>query len=572
MLKALHIQNFIFIDKVHLSLSEGMHAITGESGAGKSILIGALKLSLGEKAGRRGLARNPKIPIYIESEWTLSSSAAVFLSLEGFALKAGDSVRLARFGVEGTLKASLNGKPCAVSLLKALAGYLVDIQSQHAQRTFLTPASQMAILDRYSGATALAKQVESIYETMVATGKKIDNLEVERVAAREEKNALYIILKQFEGLPLDDKAALYRLIHEHERLHHMQSNLEAMSAASYFLDSEEVGVFPSLSKVVKHVERLRGIPESEAWPSLIQEARMLLAEVQQALSGNLIEESLDVEKMAELDKKVSNIYSIQRQHRLQVEELYDFYQKTKERIEYLSSLDLSPEFFRGELMRLQVEYAEHAAALSVKRKAGANALSASVSSLLSRLEMGGTEFQVLLKKREVMASHGVEEVVFALTHKGKPPTPIADSASGGELSRLSLSLYVALSEKDSSNLLPSTMVLDEADSGVSGKASEAMTRLLKELSEAGAQVLAVTHQATLAVASKTHILVEKQERGRELLTLVHSLDKREMRQLELARLVGGQHDSAMQHADTILAHEEGAPEKKERAKPKKKSP
>ena len=535
MLTHLSIRDLVIVRELALDFRAGMSALTGETGAGKSILIDALGLSLGDKANA-GMIRDGCERAEVCSEFDLSDCPRAADWLRAHDLDDEDQCLLRRVLVrEGRSRAYINGRPAPQSALRELGALLLDIHGQHAHQSLMRAAAQRRLLDAYAGLQPQVEAVARAFQTLQETRRALETLQE---AARDRGNRLDYLDFQIEELePLIDSAArLAELEAEHGRLAHA----ERLQQESGEITSLLIGGEDDLStRVARLARRLEGLAELDPalgeLAGLLDSSAIQLDEAGQGLRDYRDGLDLDPQRLQQIDDRLGRLYELARKHRIEVHELPDQYQRFVEERDTLTHSEQDLAALQDELTRQHQAYREAAGALSRARARAAKKLSKTVTESMQTLGMQGGRFEVACETDpEAESRHGQDQVRFLVAaNPGQKLSPLSDSASGGELSRISLAIQVATSDCGE---VP-TLIFDEVDVGIGGAVAEIVGRLLRRLGEKR-QVLCVTHLPQVAAQAHHHFQVRKQTERKATETRIQHLDP-EGRVEEIARMLGG---------------------------------
>jgi DNA repair protein RecN (Recombination protein N) len=544
MLRRLSLKDFVIVPSLELDLDAGFSVLTGETGAGKSILVDALQLALGAR-GDAGVVREGAARAEIGAEFDSPPSLMPWLDEAGF--DAQDTLLLRRtIDAQGKSRAWINGSPATVAQLREAAEHLVDIHGQHAWQSLTRPAAVRELLDTQAGVdTGTIAQRWSRWKTageaLAAARGKQGELE------RERERLAWQIGELDKLAPGADEWDV--LTAEHQRLAHGQALLDAARSA---LDAVSDGEINADALTGRAIDLLADVTAYDAQlASLVEVLRGAQAQLEDAahtLNAYLGRAEPDPERLAELDARMSAWMSLARRYRRPPAELAALLAQWKTE---LASLDAATDLdaLEKELAATERDYRDEAKRLSAARGKAAPKLAAAVTQAMQQLGMSGGRFDVALVAQDTPQSYGLESVELLVAgHAGSTPRPLAKVASGGELSRLALAIAVTTAREHAST---PTLIFDEIDAGVGGAVADTVGRLMKQLG-GNAQVLAVTHLAQVAACADHHFVVSKQaQRG------VTSSDiaavSGEARVAELARMLGGDHlTTSLAHAQQLL--------------------
>ncbi|MFZ5557432.1 MAG: DNA repair protein RecN [Pseudomonadota bacterium] len=534
MLRYLAIRDFVIVDAAELAFGAGFSALTGETGAGKSILIDALALALGERADaamvRAGAARAE-----ISAEFDVSRLPEVTRWLEAGELTGDPGVCLLRRVVDasGRSRAFINGAAATAQQLREVGDLLVDIHGQHAHQSLLRPDYQRRLLDALGGLESAAAEVAAAFRAWQALkGQRLERQQ-NAAALERERDQLAFLARELEALAFsaDDWREIQS---EHARLTHGAALIEAAQFALEALEGGEAAVLAQLNAAA---QRLRGLadvdPALKEIVELVDPAVIQLQEAVYGLNRYLNRVELDPARLTEVEQRLSAVHGAARKHRVPPEELPEVLARAQARLaEIGASADMDALLAREQAA--QEDYLRQARALSKGRTKAARELSEAVTRGLQELAMGGGVFAAALVPLAEGTGHGLEQVEFQVAaHAGLPLRPLARVASGGELSRISLAIQVITSTVAS---VP-TLIFDEVDAGIGGKVAEIVGRLLKKLGAAH-QVMCVTHLPQVAAAADHQWQVAKQAGADGVVTRIRVLPAAE-RVEEIARMLGG---------------------------------
>lgn len=538
-LKRIALRDFVIVRELELELGEGFSVLTGETGAGKSILVDALQLALGARAEatvvREGAARAE-----ISAEFDQPPALAPWLQEAGF--DAGDTLLLRRtVDSQGKSRAWINGSAATAAQLREAGELLVDIHGQHAWQSLTRPASVRALLDGYAGIAT--DKLQQLWHGWRAAQKTLAEARAAQDSLQRERERLSWQIGEVDKLaPGADEWD--ELNASHTRLSHAQALLDAANATQELLDGDEGGARRALAQAL---DTLRGQEHLE--PQFREVAEVLassLAQVEDAahsLQAYLRKTDLDPERLSELDERMGSWLSLARRYKRQPAELPALLASWKEE---LAKLDAAADLAALEAAEKKEHEAflKEAKALSAARAKAAPQLAKAVTQAMQGLGMQGGRFEVALEKAEAPAAHGLEEVSFLVAgHAGSTPRPVGKVASGGELSRIALAIAVTTSRLGEAQ----TLIFDEVDSGVGGAVAETVGRLMKQLGR-DRQVLAVTHLPQVAACADHHLVVAKKAEKGGVASSVAPVEG-EKRVAEVARMLGGERLSG-----TTLAH------------------
>ena len=547
MLRTLAIRDFVIVDAIELEFSTGFTVFTGETGAGKSILIDALTLTLGGR-GDASMVREGAAKADISAAFSVNDSTALWLTENDF---SGDETELILRRVidnAGRSKAYINGITATAAQQRALGDFLIDIHGQHAHQSLLKTDAQRALLDMQGGLLSMVQNVTSLY-------KQWKKLSLQR--EEFEKNAKSILLErerlEWQVIELDKlqiKTGEWEIIsNEHSRLAHAASLLEGAQEAADVISESDQPMLSRLSSLQQKLLKLQSFdPALKPVTDALDSARINLQESAYALNDYLGRVELDPRRLREVEARVEIIHSTARRFHVAPELLHQEFSTLSAQLLQLSDVSDMDALKVKEANAYQ-EYLSVAKKLSASRSIVAKDLGDAVTIAMQDLSMAGGAFSIALPACEA-SSTGLEQVEFLVAgHAGVQARPLAKVASGGELARISLAISVITS---CATATP-TLIFDEVDSGIGGGVAEVVGRLLKRLGQ-DRQVLCVTHLPQVASQANQHFQVSKQSEGGKTISHIDGLDTKQ-RVEEIARMLGGIEitSTTRKHARELLA-------------------
>jgi len=549
MLRALGIRDFVIVERVELEIGAGFTVLSGETGAGKSILVDAIELLVGGR-GDAAMIREGAEKAELSAEFDLGGNAALERYLADSGLEGDPGRLILRRSIDrsGRSRCFVNGHSATLAQLREAGEHLVDIHGQHEHQSLLRAAAQRDLLDAHAGAQELARECAESWRGW----KRLEALAVEaeqRFAQREAERAeLQEKLAELKKLGLkagewDELAARQqRLAHGSSLLAGAQSSLEALSEA-------DGACLPQLSAVASRLRALSAHdPAMASIVALLESAEAQAVEAARDLRDYAARIDLDPEALRETEHRIEALHAAGRKYRVKPGELPGVEEELLVRARELE-LAASPEALQREVAAAKARYDAAAARLTAKRRIAAQALGREVSKLMQGLAMDGGRLEITLRPLLAPSAGGLEEVAFEVaSHPSLPLRPIAKVASGGELSRISLAIQMAAA----SGSPIGTLVFDEVDAGIGGAVAETVGRALHKLGRRR-QVLCVTHLPQVAAQGDTQWSVRKAGARGRIRTSVLRLD-REARIEELARMLGGAEITATtrKHAAELL--------------------
>jgi len=552
MLAQLSIRDVAIIERLELELEPGLTVLTGETGAGKSILIDALALALGERA-EAGVVRHGAARAEVTAAFALAPGAPAAKWLKAQEL-FGDGECLLRRVVEADKpsKAFINGRPVPVQQLRELGDLLVDIHGQHEHQSLLKREVQRDTLDAYTGLEDTAAQVAESHQALRALAERLETLKRQSADREARLELLRFQVRELEALNLKAEE-LPQLEEEHARLAHGAELLEGVQAVAQALyDDEEQALSRGLARAMTRLEALsRHDPKLAEFRALLNEAAIQVDEAAARLHQYLDALELDPQRLEQVERRMSSVHELSRKHRVKPEELPALAQRLRTELDDIENYDANLGKLEDEVKSARAAYLKLAKALSRGRQQAAGKLGQAVTQHMQELGMPGGTFEVSLTARPEgeESAHGLERVEFLVSaNPGQPVKPLAKVASGGELSRISLALQVVLA---GIGRIP-TLIFDEVDVGVGGRVAEIVGQKLRALGKAR-QTLVITHLAQVAAQGDRHLQVSKTAGKAATRVDIRALSDAE-RVHEIARMMGGVEISkqTLAHAKDML--------------------
>lgn len=545
MLTHLNLINFALADNLAIDIEKGFNVLTGETGAGKSLLLDALSACLGERTDTNYVRYgSEKADITAVFSYQPESPEAIWLKTHELDDESGE-IHLRRvIFATGRSKAWINGRPSSLAELKELGRLLVQLYSQHSQQQLLEPPYPRHWLDRYSNFYQAAQDVRDAYSTWQKT-IRIHQAALDAQANRLQRiDTLKLQLEELEDVIRVDYKEIEQ---EFDRLSHHEHIMQDCGYSLNVLDESEQNITQEISSIVRRLESHAGRSEqlSEIYNSLIN-AQSEIDDATANLRQFIDRQSFDPERMDELNKQLEVFHRLARKYRVQPDELKQQYETWQHELEQLHQLE-DPETLAEQVEHAHQSFIEKAQYLDQIRRQAAEPLAKQLTEQVKQLALPEAHFEFKFEPLEPVTAEGLSFIQLLFTaNKGIPPQPLARVASGGELSRIALVMQVMNAEKTEAEVL----VFDEIDVGISGGTAEIVGRLLAGLGQ-HVQILCITHQAQVAAQSDQHLLVKKLQTDPASSTIV-ALEE-EQRILELARMTGGIEigETTLQHAKQL---------------------
>jgi DNA repair protein RecN (Recombination protein N) len=549
MLTHLQVSNFTLVENLDLELEGGLSAITGETGAGKSILLDALALVRGERADADKV-RQGEDKADIQASFDVSKLPFVQKWLKQHELGNEECILRRVVTAEGRSRGFINGQSVTLQQLKALGDMLVDIHGQHEHQSLLRSSTHLRLLDEFGQLRPLAKEVKREFYHWHSAKEKLDYLVNQHDEANARHQLLSYQVKELDELNLEE-GELDQLEQEQKLLANLENYQSTCQHLLALCENDEDGLSMRLHTALKMIAEL---PEQSGTignaRSLFEQALINIEEAQADIERQVGSDDLDPGRLPEIEQRLSQIYDTARKHRVAPEQLIEHHAKLSDELAGLEGADAQIETLQAEISAKEQSWNELAQSLSGKRAIAAQKLSKRINSKLKDLAITHANFQVALEANNTQpCAQGRESVQFLIaTAPGQPARPLAKVASGGELSRISLAIQVVTAQ---TSTIP-TLIFDEVDVGIGGPTGDVVGRLLRELGEAG-QVICVTHLAQVASKAHQHLRVEKSLKAKRVNSRIDTLNE-EDKILEIARMMGGATDSAqsLAHAKEML--------------------
>lgn len=552
MLTELRIKNYAVIEDLSLQFAPGLVVLTGETGAGKSIIVGALSLVLGERAATDVIRAGEQRAV-VEAVFDVGERDDLLQRCEEVGIDASDGwlVLKREVNANGRSRAWVNGSPATASLTGGFGGALVDLHGQHEHQTLLHAGPQREILDAFGGAQELASELHDCWSRLSEVRRKRAEVEERRARTEERAELLRHQAEEIEGAELGDPEEDLKLADEERRLAHAEELIERATALSDAVYSSDGSVYDRLGGLRRELAALAKVdPGAEArFGELFDTAYYTAQELGERLSA--YRDSIDVSPDA-LDRirgRIDTLYRLKVKYGPTLEDAMAAGLRARQELDGLDLAGFELEELAREEETLAVQLEKLAAKLSKSRAKAAKALSEEVGGLLPELGMPDGRFEVALSQRPAIGSTGAEDMEFRVTlNKGFDPRSLSKVASGGELSRVMLALKTILARLDRTP----TLIFDEIDAGIGGIVGGKVAERLKTVA-VHHQVFVITHLPQIAALADHHMLVTKESKGKKSVTRVDEL-RGDDRIRDLARMLGGdpEREASLEHARALL--------------------
>jgi DNA repair protein RecN (Recombination protein N) len=551
MLTELRVQDYAIIDRLSLQLGSGLNVLTGETGAGKSIIIGALSLLLGERAST-DIVRADADRAVVEGVFDVERNEPLqeLLAAHGIDAEEGLLILRREVGVSGRGRAWINGSAATVSLLAELGAYLVDLHGQHDHQSLLRPRQQRALLDAYAGAADVSARMQLAHARLHAARTRLRQLEARARETEQRADFLRFQLTEIERaqLRLGEEEALEL---ESRRLSHAGELAQLAESLHADLYAGDHALGTRLAEIRRTLDQLIRIDDSLLpWREVVENALFGLEEMGRDMGRYAAAIEHDPARLEQLRRRQDLLFRLKRKYGPELEDVIRTAESARAELAALDSAALDRAAIEREIAAAEQDLTHAAAELSAARAQGAGKLAQEVGAVLPELGMAGGSFTVELTPLPEIGAAGAEDVEFLIAiNAGFEPRPLSRVASGGELSRIMLALKAVLARLDD---IP-TLVFDEIDAGIGGRVAHDVGEKLKRVG-ANHQVFVVTHLPQIASRADVHLLVQKSESAGVAAAAVVPLTG-EARVRELARLLGGdpESDVSLEHARELLA-------------------
>jgi len=548
-LTSLRIRNLALVEELTWTLASGFTVVTGETGSGKSIIVGALKLILGERADKT-LVRTGAESCTVEAVFLFSDTKALNQELEEFGVEpceGGELILKRVFSTTGTNRQFINGSPTTLAVLKELGDGLVDLHGPHDHQSLLSDTKQLSLLDAFADAGALLEKYETQFRKLNQLIEEHTELSTSEAALEREVDLLRHQVREIEAAQLradeeEELLAKYSVGANSRRLLEVSTQVIGRLSEA---DDAVLGRLTEIGKLLRDLERID--PAAARFSESHQRAATELEDLAQSLQDYAQEMDLDPERLAQMEERVSLFETLKRKYGGSIAEVITFGEQAGERLRKIESRGTELERLAGEIEAGRKAVQEAGKKLNAKRAAAAPKLATSVTTHLRDLGFKKSDFRVGLAALEKPGPHGLESIAFLFApNPGEPPKPLKAIASSGEISRVMLAVKSSLAAQDTIPLL----VFDEIDANVGGEIAHAVGAKMKSLA-AEHQVLCISHLPQVAAQANTQFVVTKEFTKDRTVSQLEKVEGK-ARVEEIARMLGGKSDSALAHAKTLL--------------------
>lgn len=534
MLESLSIRDFVIVEKLDLEFFPGFTALTGETGAGKSILIDALQLLFGGRSDveliRQGCEKSD-----LTATFSLSEPVKKWLGERELLTDPSDLVIRRTLDIKGKSRSWINGIPCSISQLRELSTFLVVVHGQHAHQSLLSKSSQLDILDRYGKLTTKAAEVKQAWKLWQDIRQKLEEARNQQTSSQEELQRLNWFIEDISELEPKD-GEWKEINEEHAKLSRYTDIIDACQFSRQLLSEQDTNALYLVDEAISALSNVSEVdPKLEKLQSSLVEAREIIDSASADVEHYLDRTDFDEERFAELDQRLSLFLELSRKYHLEPDDLHSHWQTALSRISEIKELSNLDALFEKD-QAAKAEYEKLSASLSQARKRTALKMQRKITDVMQTLAMEGGSFEIEIKKLDHQGPNGIDGCEFLVAgHAGVARRSLSKVASGGELARISL----AISVTDTASATVDTLIFDEVDSGIGGAVAETVGQLLAELGQRQ-QVLCVTHLPQVASCADHHLKIIKSSTADNIppVSTVEQLSK-EKRVEEIARMLGG---------------------------------
>ena len=552
MLKHLYIKNFTLIDELDISLYEGFSVITGETGAGKSIILGAIALLLGQRADSKTIKQGAEKCV-IEANFDLSRyNMQPFFDENDIEYDAGDCIIRRELTAAGKSRAFINDTPVALSMLKELGDQLMDVHSQHQNLLLNKQDFQLEVVDIIADDASQLAKFQNTYAEYIKAEKELSEMTLAIERNRENHDFLKFQFEELDNAKLQE-GEQEELEQRSETMEHSEDIKSALYTTDNALSAEQIGVIQSLRSSLSALRSIESVyPEVSELIERIDSTYIDLKDISQEISSLLESVDFDPAELDQINSRLDRIYELEKKYHVEtVEELISKRDELHHQLAAIENGDESLDALKARRDELEAKARKEADALTKLRTKSAKTIEAEMQKRLIPLGMPHVRFSIQLTPIE-LGQNGADKVSFLFSaNTSTPLQPVSQVASGGEIARVMLSLKAMIS---GAVKLP-TIIFDEIDTGVSGKTAEMMAQIMKEMGGHGRQVISITHLPQIAALGSVHYKVEKNETASGTTSKMRQLDADE-RVREIAQMLSGSDvtEAAIQNAKALLNH------------------
>jgi len=556
MLKNLYIRNFAIIDELELDFNSGMTALTGETGAGKSILLGALNLVLGDRADNDSIKQGAEFA-EIVAEFDIRQLDDISSWLVAQELNAdAECILRRRIAKDGRSRAYVNSTPVNLQVIRELAEMLIDIHGQHEHQSIMKSSVQRQLLDDYASHSPLLETVSNLYVELKRVEDQLQHLQQTSNEQNDRLDLLRFQTQELDALALEENE--YQLLDsQHKRLANAERLQSTVEQAIFRLSEDEsVNVQSSVSQILNSLADINNLDKSlTPVAEMLSEALVQIDESVSLLQNYADNIELDPSQLAKTEQRIQSILDLARKHRVEADKLPALHENLQQALNNIDHVDERLDKLSTQQKQLEENYLNACTKLTASRKKASAKLNKKITQSMQTLGMSGGQFKISIEAATAKRSaSGLDQIEFTVTtNTGQACKPLARVASGGELARISLAIQMIIAN---SSKIPS-LIFDEVDSGVGGGIAEIVGQHLRILSQTNkdraSQVICITHLPQVASQAHHHLRVEKQTLKKQTSSQVVTLDDEQRRQ-EIARMLSGVDitEQSLAHADEML--------------------
>lgn len=551
MITNLRIQSYALIDNLDITFERGFSVVTGETGAGKSIILGALSMLLGQRADAKYVKTGEKKCV-IEAHFNIEGyGLQKFFDDNDIEYDASDCILRREISCAGKSRAFINDTPVSLATLRDIGENLVDIHSQHQNLMLGNSNFQLSVIDIISANTEELASYQEAYKKFKEEEEKLGNMEILLLENRKQEDYMRFQLSELEEARLADPCEEEALEHKAETMNHAEEIKNALFNAGNHLDADDTGILTKMKRIENELISISNlIPKTNELSDRIDSAHIELKDISSEIRALMDNIEFEPSELQEVNDRLNLIYSLEKKYRCEdIESLISIRENIKTALTLIDNSEDSIKNQKEIVTRAQVMAQHLADKLSALRKKSAQTVEKEIKKRLVTLGMPNINFVAELSRKELSPS-GQDEATFMFSaNQGMPLQPIGKVASGGEIARVMLSMKAMVSNAKS---LP-TIIFDEIDTGVSGKIAESMARIMNDMGNGGRQVISITHLPQIAAAGQYHYRVQKVENDDNTKTEMVRLTNNE-RISEVAQMISGStvSEAARQQAEELL--------------------
>ena len=534
MLSYLHVKNLALIDEVEVEFGPGLNILTGETGAGKSILMGAVNLALGQKMSKN-MIRDPKKPGFVELVFQVNNESCLQVLKEKDIFVEDGQIIISRTMTGSRSISRINGEVCNVTQIREISTLLLDIHGQHEHQSLLYQDKQLDILDEYGKGLILGlkDKVKKAFQEWSSVKKELESYQMDEESRKREISFLEFELQEIEEAELvagedEELEEKYKTASNSKRI------LEALEGVSQYVGNE-MGAGDSIGRAIQELSRVdHGISGLSQLTEMLSDVENLLFDIQRETSNCMDEFTFSDEEFYEMDQRLNVLNHLKSKYGQTIDAVLEYQKKKQAELDRLNHYEAYKEKLERDLKDKEEKLRQASLELSKKRKTYAKHLEDAVYNGLKDLNFLDVEFEIKFNALKNFTVNGKDKIEFCIsTNPGEPVRPLAHVVSGGELSRIMLAIKTILADKDETE----TLIFDEIDTGISGRTAQKVSEKMAVIGK-NHQILCITHLPQIAAMADNHFEIKKTVCNGETKTNIHMLDENESVQ-EIARILGG---------------------------------